>query len=631
MTPAGSAARFRLASFERYETELSVLVHISGVFSASDPHGIAHTAVLLVRREGHPPTELAPLRGSSVVTTSDEGVEWKAAFAVPKQALDGGAPAGFALSADGLAPVRLPDPTELRRPKPGANEPSTTSTAPEGRPSAPPQHASTPPPRASTPPPRRLPRFSALTAVLGRLALPLLAALAAGAAATAGFAVAPSRYSASAMIVVTPVKNTNPDYADVPVLRSSGGATGAIATARAVLSSFQIAELTADRMGVGWSSTHVESSVKVTAASNASLVTIKATTDSPRSAAKLADTYVAAALAYRGGEVQRAIRVAIGQVQAELGAVGVAQSPTGIATAKELAALESLVGHGDPTLALAGPARVAGPPTFKHDALVVLLAIVCGGLLGLCASWFRGRRGTRAVQAEREITDLLGIPILARLPVRGLVDQPTAPSPTAVNELQGAFTLLELAGMQPRTIALVSACSGDGKTSAAIALAAHRARTGQPVAVLDFDWRKQDAARRLRARQANGSGENGRGWATLFSTAAALPKLVVGVIKVPVEHSIARAMVARGLEMAQLVVIDTPPLEAMHDGLAAAAVADVVLIVVHLGRTSEAALAEARDALLRAGVFPAGVLMLDRNRPTGMRPPAAGAPRPVAV
>ena len=77
-------------------------------------------------------------------------------------------------------------------------------------------------------------------------------------------------------------------------------------------------------------------------------------------------------------------------------------------------------------------------------------------------------------------------------------------------------------------------------------------------------------------------------------------------------------LLTRAKELADYVVIDSPPLAAVIDALNLAREVDSVLLVTMLGRTHIDRLAELGGLLARAGVTPAGLVVIGTAVPGGL-------------
>jgi Mrp family chromosome partitioning ATPase len=134
------------------------------------------------------------------------------------------------------------------------------------------------------------------------------------------------------------------------------------------------------------------------------------------------------------------------------------------------------------------------------------------------------------------------------------------------------------------------------------------------VALLDLDWRKLDAVHRTGVgRGPAPTRGSGPAQTEPLLPAPDAPTLLVGASGGPFDTENPRERIGGALSIVDLVIVDTPALSATRDALGVAAAVQAALIVVSLDQTPEFALGEARAALQRAGVRPAGVVLFERR------------------
>ncbi len=232
---------------------------------------------------------------------------------------------------------------------------------------------------------------------------------------------------------------------------------------------------------------------------------------------------------------------------------------------------------------------------------------------------------TRRLMQEQQLFALIPVPVLARIPLlpRRLRRSRTllkGPLPGAVGEaLRGIRIQLDLLHGRHRTILITSAFHGDGKTTTAINLAREMAESGARVLLVDADMRKPDLAPSLDIEPVIGLPEALESDEP-FSYALAPPSLpslrVLPSWSDPQFNSLDRVAYAlpaaldRGLEEADYVILDAPPLGEVADVLRFIGVVDDVLLVSRLGQTPMGPLEVARELLDRAGRLPTGHVVI---------------------
>jgi Mrp family chromosome partitioning ATPase len=81
----------------------------------------------------------------------------------------------------------------------------------------------------------------------------------------------------------------------------------------------------------------------------------------------------------------------------------------------------------------------------------------------------------------------------------------------------------------------------------------------------------------------------------------------------PVEERLSK-LLERLSKIADVVVVDTPPLPEVAEVLDMASAVEVVIVAVRLGRTRRDKLGELRDLLASRGISPAGFVVTTRDR-----------------
>jgi capsular exopolysaccharide synthesis family protein len=179
---------------------------------------------------------------------------------------------------------------------------------------------------------------------------------------------------------------------------------------------------------------------------------------------------------------------------------------------------------------------------------------------------------------------------------------------------------LDRTGERPRVLMLTSASSGDAKTTSAITLAITLVAAGHRVILIDFDLRKPDIGRALRAQPRHRL-------SSLLNPETSLADLLVEAKIVPNLHilpadgehevllldSLSRRLpelFEEARELADYIVVDTPPLGEVSDALRLVDLVDDVLIVARPGNTNRANLELMRNLMARSGHSPTGLIVI---------------------
>jgi succinoglycan biosynthesis transport protein ExoP len=248
-----------------------------------------------------------------------------------------------------------------------------------------------------------------------------------------------------------------------------------------------------------------------------------------------------------------------------------------------------------------------------------ILALFAGLALGIGLAFLRERLDDR-IKTRHEVERRLGAPVLAAVPrasswKRGsearlvMRTEPKSPVSEAYRTL--GTNIQYLSSQQPlKVIMITSALGGDGKSTTSANLAVVLAHAGKRVILVSADLR------RPRIHQFFGL-LNETGLANVLADAtptskvtrdAGIPTLrVINAGPIPNDPaallgSRQTADLIRSLrQLADFVIVDTPPVLAVADASILAPLVDGTVFVMDAERSSRSALAQARDQLENAG------------------------------
>ena len=278
----------------------------------------------------------------------------------------------------------------------------------------------------------------------------------------------------------------------------------------------------------------------------------------------------------------------------------------------QLAALDKTPGYV--SAAATPPGHRSGPST----TLLLAAGGLIGLLVGLVVAQLRDATDDR-VRDVGQVADALGVRVLTGTPLsmqrRGLPGE--ASRAIGLQLLNG--------GADQRCVLVLSGLSGEGRTAVTASLATAIAQMGRRVVAVSADFLRPGLHRAFGLPAAPGLAEELRGGPPLSGTVADLPGLRVVTSG---NGGGDRAMLARyGTEFqssadrwsvgSDLVLIDTPPLLAAADALAAAPAADAGLVVVALGRSTRAGLRQLRSTVESLGLPIIGAVVLRPGRRAG--------------
>ena len=457
-------------------------------------------------------------------------------------------------------------------------------------------------------------------------------------------------YEATAQLLVTPVPAEDRSFLGLPVVRDSGDPTRTLQTAATLADSDEAGAETARRIGGGWTRDEVMEAVEVEPLGESSVLAVKAHTDAPQGAALLANTFASSVIEVRSRALGRAARAAIDNTQAQL-----AQPALPAALAEDLSQrlsdLQALRDGTDPTLSISQRASVPLSPQNAPAWLVILLAVVAGGVIATGAALILDLFTTQTISSERELLSIYPLPVLARLPApprRGWPQRSPAVSSNAGEAYRFMQAELEHSAGPPWSMLFTSPSRGDGKTTTIVGLARALADARRKTILMDLDLRSPqlDAALGVQLTRDTTAALSGRG--RLSRALTAVPDTPNLKLAGAVQQGSGAVLERAGREMPKLVdeargiadyvLVDTPPLGEVSDALHVMGAVDEVVIVVRLGNTRPGSLRTTRELLERMGRTVSGYVVIGgaepeaggygyaASRPAPAEPPGRGEP-----
>jgi polysaccharide biosynthesis transport protein len=289
-------------------------------------------------------------------------------------------------------------------------------------------------------------------------------------------------------------------------------------------------------------------------------------------------------------------------------------------------------------------ARIISPATLPRSpssakkklfyALGAMLGLGGGFLLAFVLEYLRP-----GIKTGKEVEQSFGQPVLGIIPLlqhrkfrdipydqilHRLVDEPLSDFSEAVRAMRIG---LELSSANAKVILITSALPTEGKSTAAVLLAASSATAGHTTVLLDCDLRQQAVSEAFGTKQP-GLSELLRGTAELTDIIDIDPVTNTCVIPAgsivpnPADLLMSRRMrdlITQLRNQFDYIVIDAAPLLPVIDSLALATMVDKVLIVVEWSRTSRESLSEAFKVLRPEAHRVAGIVLnkVDLNQLQG--------------
>lgn len=405
-----------------------------------------------------------------------------------------------------------------------------------------------------------------------------------GAAAAVTFTL-PKIYETEALVLITPDREGNFDITQTSEVLTTTYAE--LAETRGVVDAVR------RRLPFQTTAGGVESSVDISPVTDSQLIRITVEERSPMRARAIANTY---------GQVfvQRVRRLGLRD---------------GTGNAAGLAA---------PAAKIGSPSR---PRPKLYMAIGFVLALCAGGLMA-----FLRHQLDRRLEVGSDTTELLGVPVIARIPERAVPLRQSlvlarGRGDAADERLADAFRLL-LAnlsfvnrGARPATIAVVSAGEAEGKSTCSVSIGHAAAELGIKAAVVDGDLRRPSLSGMLDGDPAQSS----QGLSGFLANPIAFDKMAIET-SVPALRLIpagnlsdnpAALLGSGALTIFErlvktefdLVVYDTPPMTVGADAALIAATVEGVVLVVDAKRTNRFAATRVVDQLRRSGANVLGVVI----------------------
>jgi capsular exopolysaccharide synthesis family protein len=285
----------------------------------------------------------------------------------------------------------------------------------------------------------------------------------------------------------------------------------------------------------------------------------------------------------------------------------------------------------------------AAHPTLRSTSKIVLVGVVVGLIGGIIIAFLMDSldTGLRTIAEVESITELPSLAVIPRSR-RTSVEQGASLTAAQKNlvvlsQSKSQFAesfralrtslLLSTAGHPPKFILLTSATPSEGKTTLSTNLACILAQGDARVLLIDADLRRPSVHHRFGMSGKVGLTTVLTGATTLESAAQNVPEvpnldvLAAGPMPpFPTEMLSSQAMdslLQRCGEIYTHVLIDTPPILSVTDGVVLARHADAVVLVVRHGKSNKHVVRRARDLLVRSGAPLTGIVLnaVDLNSP----------------
>lgn len=433
-------------------------------------------------------------------------------------------------------------------------------------------------------------------------------------------------YESQADVLVTPVPVGDP-LNGLGVIVESGDPSQSTETAAQLIHTPDVAQRALSDLGRPANPDEVQAlldDVEATPVSQSSIVAVTSQAGSPQEAESLANAFANAAIVSRNEALKTRISNLLPQLRA-----AIESTPQDTFTAQEQRSqIASLAARdADPTLQVVTPA-VAPESAAKPRVLLTLIGgIVAGGLLGIGLA-FALRILDPRLRREEQLGEQFQLPTLARVPLEpGARSTPLSPTQLSPEAVESYRTMrATLAARAPRdrpfSVLVTGSSPSEGKTTSAISLAMSFALAGSKVILIEADLRRPAIAKTFGIEVDRGVVSVLVENSTLNDALIPAP-IVVGNLRLLLSDytgpgnaaellslPVAMRLIDDAKQIADVVIVDSPPLTEVIDALPLAQQADMVVMIARIRRTNLNRLKELGEILADSGVTPTGFAVL---------------------
>jgi succinoglycan biosynthesis transport protein ExoP len=416
-------------------------------------------------------------------------------------------------------------------------------------------------------------------------------------------------------------------------------------TERALVDSAAVASLVQEDLALQRSPASLLDALEVSVETNTEILTIRYSDPAPLNAQRLAAGFAQAYIRFRreqaqeqfqsqAGPIQEQIRDVERQIQGIEGRIDDAdpevQSTLSAERDSLIARLGVLQQQMEVLRTLAAtqaeggqvvqPANLPDGPSSPDYLRNGLLALAVGLVMGVGLAFLRDRLDDR-LRGREDLETQIGAPVLAAIPRvapvgllrrerADLVSQaaPGSEAAEAYRALRTNVQFLARTGTL-RILSVVSPAAGEGKTTTAANLAVSLALAGKRVVVVSCDLRKPRLHHCFSLPNQTGVTDVLSGEPLMASIQRPSMDNVRVLASGPIPPNPAELLDSEEMDrlmetlrmFADFVILDTPPLLAVSDGLAVSIRSDGVLVVADAQTTTSGALARAREQLEQVG------------------------------
>ena len=401
---------------------------------------------------------------------------------------------------------------------------------------------------------------------------------------------------------------------------------------RQIMTSLPVADIASKQLNLGESARQLLSRISVTVPKDADVLTVQFQHTSPEIAAQGAQAFANAYLQFSRERAEGLVTEAATAINGRIQDLKASQQPNGPTIAATIAALEAQatslrsapIDPGE-ILVDAEVPRGASSPNLMVN---IVLALLLGLFVGLVAAFIRERVDDR-LRGRADLEATVGVPVMTMIPTVPSWRDRTAPylvtlelpRSSAAEAYRTLRTSILVAASQSgtKTLMVVSAVAGEGKTTTASNLAVTLAQADKRVVLISADLRRPriheffglgSADRGLsevlggdrRAWESMRSGKVDNLWIMSSGKASEQPTELL-------QSEAMRELLADQREVVDFIIIDCPPVLAVADSLVLAPMVDAVLYVADAQRTPRGAVIAARAQLDQVGARILGAVL----------------------
>jgi succinoglycan biosynthesis transport protein ExoP len=403
---------------------------------------------------------------------------------------------------------------------------------------------------------------------------------------------------------------------------------------RAIMGSLPVAAIAEETIGLDENARQLLERLEVVVPKDADVLRVQFQHSDPRVAAQGAQAFANAYLTYKEERAQADIDEQIATL------TGAIEAATGVGNDTEATALRQRQAELQATIPDAGDilleAVPPGSPTSPNLPLNVGLALFLGLFIGLVAAFIRERVNDR-LRGRGDLEETIGAPVMTQIPAVPAwrnradphlvtIETPKSPAAEAYRTLRTSV-LVTAAQQGIKTLMVVSAVAGEGKTTTASNLAVVLAQADKRVVLISADLR------RPRLHDYFGLPPSDRGLSEVLSgsrrpwealRSGKVENLWImssgKISEQPTEllqSEAMRELLTDQREVVDFILIDCPPVLAVADALVLVPMVDGVLYVADAQTTPRGAVLQARAQLDQVGAQIVGAVLNDVEGASG--------------